>query len=221
MALNVAFNRTTARSIKLLLLVVFICIFMLKNLAASEINFAKREVENNDDQGDNDDNHCENDGDDDSCDVSGKQPHIVVVLIDDAGWNDVGWNNDFMPTPVLNELAYNGVILNNMYAQPLCTPSRIALLTGRYPAKVDMQHSVVLPSQPYYLPSEYSTLANKLKEVGYMNHVVGKWNIGSCNWTYTPLWRGFDSHYGCYEATISDYETHMLNWPRKYTICTL
>ncbi|XP_077865371.1 arylsulfatase I-like [Saccoglossus kowalevskii] len=117
---NETFNRTKARSIKLILLAEFICIFMT-TMATSEVNNAKRQDSNSQGENNNDD-QGENEGENDSCDVSGKQPHIVVVLIDDAGWNDVGWNNDFMPTPVLNELAYNGVILNNIYAQPLCTP---------------------------------------------------------------------------------------------------
>ncbi|XP_077868583.1 arylsulfatase B-like [Saccoglossus kowalevskii] len=138
---------------------------------------------------------------------------IIILTISASGWNDVGWHNDFMPTPNLNTLAREGVILDNMYSQPICTPSRVALMTGKYPAKVGMQHFVVLPMRPYYLPGNYATLAEKLKEQGYTNHIVGKWHLGSCDWKYTPMWRGFDSHYGCHEGVTSNFETHMLTWP--------
>nr|XP_006821177.1 PREDICTED: arylsulfatase J-like [Saccoglossus kowalevskii] len=76
-----------------------------------------------------------------------------------------------------------------------------------------MQHLVILPMQPYYLPLNYSTLADKLKEQGYMNHIVGKWHLGDCSWSMTPMWRGFDSHYGCYQGATSDFESHVLTFP--------
>nr|XP_006811559.1 PREDICTED: arylsulfatase I-like isoform X2 [Saccoglossus kowalevskii] len=147
------------------------------------------------------------------CGDLGKPPHIVLVLADDVGWNDVGWNNDFMPTPILNELASNGVILNNTYSQPACSPSRAALLTGKYPANAGIQHLVVQEQHPYYLPLHNTLLSTKLKELGYMNHAIGKWHLGFCNWKYTPLWRGFDSFYGIFNGYLSDYSTHIVHSP--------
>ena len=64
---------------------------------------------------------------------SSKSPHIVLVVIDDLGWSDVGFQGSVIRTPNINKLATEGVILENYYVQPLCTPTRSTLMTGRYP----------------------------------------------------------------------------------------
>lgn len=64
---------------------------------------------------------------------SSKSPHIVLVVIDDLGWSDVGFQGSVIHTPNINSLAAEGVILENYYVQPLCTPTRSTLMTGRYP----------------------------------------------------------------------------------------
>ena len=66
-------------------------------------------------------------------------PNIILILADDLGFNDIGYNNADVITPHINELAANGVILDKNYAQPFCTPSRSALLSGMYPYKIGMQ----------------------------------------------------------------------------------
>lgn len=63
---------------------------------------------------------------------AGRPPHLVFVLADDLGWNDVGFHGSEIHTPHLDALAARGVLLDNYYTQPLCTPSRSQLLTGRY-----------------------------------------------------------------------------------------
>lgn len=60
-------------------------------------------------------------------------PHIVLIVIDDLGWSDVGFQGSVIRTPNINRLAADGVILDNYYVQPLCTPTRSTLMTGRYP----------------------------------------------------------------------------------------
>lgn len=62
-----------------------------------------------------------------------KSPHIVLVVIDDLGWSDLGFQGSKIQTPNINRLAAEGVILDNYYVQPLCTPTRSTLMTGRYP----------------------------------------------------------------------------------------
>uniref|UniRef100_A0ABM0MH87 Arylsulfatase B-like n=1 Tax=Saccoglossus kowalevskii TaxID=10224 RepID=A0ABM0MH87_SACKO len=123
-------------------------------------------------------------------------PHIVFILADDLGWNDIGWNNPIIKTPVLDSLAREGVIFNQTYSQPVCTPTRAALMTGYYPFHIGMQQKIITFSQGSGLPLKLKLLPQKLKEVGYITHLVGKWHLGYCNWAYTPLQRGFDSAYG-------------------------
>ena len=62
-----------------------------------------------------------------------KQPHILLLLVDDLGWSDVGFHGSKIRTPNVDKLASEGVILDNYYVQPYCTPTRGSLMTGRYP----------------------------------------------------------------------------------------
>ncbi|XP_052786417.1 arylsulfatase B-like isoform X2 [Mya arenaria] len=137
-----------------------------------------------------------------------KHPHIIFIVADDLGWNDVGWHNDQMFTPNLDKMASRGVILNSSYVQPVCTPSRNCFMTGYYPFHTGLQHNVILVNTPGYLPSNFTTLPQKLKEIGYTTHMVGKWHLGFCNWKYTPTYRGFDSFMGYYNGA-EDYFTHV------------
>ena len=100
-----------------------------------------------------------------------------------------------------------GVILNRSYVQPLCSPTRSTFMSGRFPIHTGLQHSVVRPNQPYGLPLNITTIADHLKTAGYATHIVGKWHLGFCNLSYTPLHRGFDSHFGYYVGA-EDYYTH-------------
>ncbi|XP_052786419.1 arylsulfatase B-like [Mya arenaria] len=137
-----------------------------------------------------------------------KPPHIIFIVADDLGWNDVGWHNDQMFTPNLDKMARAGVILNSSYVQPVCTPSRGCFMTGYYPFHTGLQHDVIHPSTPGYLPANFTTLPQKLKHLGYTTHMVGKWHLGFCNWKYTPTYRGFDSFMGYYNGA-EDYYTHV------------
>ncbi|KAM7444316.1 hypothetical protein ABFA07_006991 [Porites harrisoni] len=133
-----------------------------------------------------------------------KPPNIVLTVIDDLGWSDVGFQGSVIHTPNINRLAAEGVILDNYYVQPLCTPTRSTLMTGRYPIHTGLQHSVILPSQPYGLPLNFKTLPETLQDAGYATHMVGKWHLGFFEWSYTPTYRGFESFYGFY----TDMEDH-------------
>ncbi|KAL4224867.1 hypothetical protein ACF0H5_015563 [Mactra antiquata] len=135
------------------------------------------------------------------------RPHILFIVADDLGWNDVSWHNSDVVMPTLDKMAKKGVILNSSYVQPQCSPSRGALMTGYYPFHIGMQHGIVNRYQPKYMPQELETLPEALKKVGYSTHMVGKWHLGFCNWNYTPTYRGFDSFYGFYSGA-EDYYTH-------------
>lgn len=124
------------------------------------------------------------------------KPHILFMLADDLGWIDVGYHGSKIHTPNLDSLAKDGVILDNFYAQPVCTPARGALMTGRYPIHTGLQHAVIHPSDPFALPLDFQTLPGQLRKVGYATHLVGKWHLGFYKWPYIPTKRGFDTAYG-------------------------
>ncbi|KAK3105238.1 hypothetical protein FSP39_020441 [Pinctada imbricata] len=137
----------------------------------------------------------------------GKPPHIVFIVADDLGWNDVGLHNPDIKTPNIDKLARDGVILNQSYVQPLCSPSRHSIMTGYYPFKAGLQHLVILPWQPVCSPLQFKFLPQRLKDLGYATHMVGKWHVGFCSWNCTPTYRGFDSFFGYYNAQ-EDYYNH-------------
>jgi len=136
-----------------------------------------------------------------------KPPHILFLLADDLGWSDVGFHGSKIKTPNIDKLASEGVILDNYYVLPICTPTRSALMTGMYPIHTGLQHLVLLATSPYGLPLNITTLPQKLKESGYATHMVGKWHLGYNKWEYTPTYRGFDTFYGYYNGQ-EDHYTH-------------
>ena len=87
--------------------------------------------------------------------IAQDKPNIIFILADDLGFNDIGYNNPEVITPNINDLAANGVILDRNYVQPVCTPSRTALLSGTYPYKIGMQVSIL--TSLIYLVSNLSS----------------------------------------------------------------
>ena len=127
-------------------------------------------------------------------------PNILLIMVDDLGWGDVGWNNPIMAdvTPTLDKLAKNGVILSQYYVQQVCTPSRVALMTGMYPFHIGHQKQTIKPLMPTGLTLNRTLLPEQLSRLGYKTHMVGKWHLGFCRWEYTPTMRGFHSFFGFY-----------------------
>ena len=88
------------------------------------------------------------------------------------------------------------MILDQYYAQPKCSPSRAALMTGLYPYKMSLQRGAIGDFRPMGLPTVIKTLPEMLRGAGYSTHLVGKWHLGYCHLDYTPIRRGFDTFYG-------------------------
>lgn len=134
-------------------------------------------------------------------------PHIVVLLADDLGWGDVGYQGSEIDTPNIDALAERGTRFSQFYVQPVCSPTRGALLTGRYPMRLGLQCGVVRPWAEHGLPLDERTLPQALREIGYKTAIVGKWHLGHNQPEYLPLQRGFDQQYGHYNGAL-DYFTH-------------
>lgn len=139
-----------------------------------------------------------------------KQPNIVFLLIDDLGYGECGFNGGKeIFTPNIDRLAKGGAILENSYVQPVCSPTRAALLTGRYPTHTGV-YSVVTPGAKWGLPLNERTLADALRSAGYRTAITGKWHLGEFEKAYQPNARGFDYQYGHFFGAI-DYYTHQRN----------
>lgn len=136
-----------------------------------------------------------------------KQPHIVLMLADDLGWNDVQWHDERVSCPhMMKIMAEEGTELDQYYVQPQCTPSRTALMTGLYPYHQGMQHGVIYPTQQECTPLSVDLLPKALKDVGYDTHLVGKWHLGFCDKACTPPERGFDTFYGFYQGMNGQFD---------------
>jgi len=128
------------------------------------------------------------------------KPNIIVIFCDDLGWGDLGcFGNPVIRTPNLDRMASEGQKWTQFYvAAPVCTPSRAALMTGRYPIRNGMtsaKRAVLFPDSAGGLPSDEITLAEMLKDAGYATGMVGKWHLGHLP-QYLPTAQGFDSYFG-------------------------
>ena len=146
------------------------------------------------------------------------QPNVVYIVSDDQGWKDVGYHGSDIQTPNLDKLAANGTRMEQFYAQPMCTPTRAALMTGRYPFRYGLQTLVIPSGATYGLATDEYLLPQALEEAGYYTAIVGKWHLGHADPKYWPLQRGFDYQYGPLIGEI-DYFTHeqhgVVDWYRN------
>ncbi|XP_054011485.1 arylsulfatase B-like isoform X1 [Hylaeus anthracinus] len=136
--------------------------------------------------------------------LNAHRPNIIVIIADDLGWNDVSFHgSNQVPTPNLDALAYHGVILQRHYVLPICTPSRTAFLTGRYPIRTGMQGYPLRAGEPRAIPLNNTLLPEYLRKLGYTSHLVGKWHVGYYSDYHTPAYRGFDTFFGYYNGYIT------------------
>lgn len=119
------------------------------------------------------------------------RPNIVFILADDLGWGDVGWHGSRIRTPQLDQLARDGVRLEQHYVAPVCSPTRTGLMTGRFWSRF----GVTNPQNERALPWDTPTLPRALQAGGYATALTGKWHLGSKP-EWGPLKFGFDHGYG-------------------------
>ena len=141
-----------------------------------------------------------------------------MIIADDLGFYDVSFHNKGKGplTPNIDKLASEGTRLNNYYVQPLCTPTRSALMTARHPIRDGLQHGVIMAGQAKALPlnKNVKILPEHFKNCGYKTHLVGKWHLGHFRKDYWPTERGFDTFSG-YLTGAEDYFTRIQcygNW---------
>jgi arylsulfatase A-like enzyme len=145
-------------------------------------------------------------------------PNVVLILIDDYGWRDTGFNGStFYETPNIDALARSGMVFTNGYsASPVCSPTRAAIMTGKYPARLRVTahlqgatnrlhfSRVIQPNARLELPLGEVTIAERLRERGYRTACIGKWHLGRTG--FQPSDQGFDVSYAGDEAgSTSDF----------------
>lgn len=125
-----------------------------------------------------------------------RKPNIVVILADDLGYGDIGtFGATDIRTPNIDRLAASGIKLTSFYStSPVCSPTRAALITGRYPRRLGIDH-VFFPESFTGIPPEEVTIAEALKGNGYRTAIFGKWHLGHHR-QFLPLQNGFDEYYG-------------------------
>ena len=122
-------------------------------------------------------------------------PNIVLIYADDMGYGDLSCYGSAISTPNIDQLASEGMRFTHFYsASPVCSPSRAALMTGRYPARVGVPR-VLAPTDTYGLPLAEMTIAELVKTAGYKTACIGKWHLGDVP-QLLPSNRGFEEYYG-------------------------
>ena len=144
-----------------------------------------------------------------------KPKHILFFVIDDYGFADASYKATMYngtappPTPTIDALAMAGVRLESHYVNKLCSPTRTALLSGRYAYTNGMDDGVIIDGQNIDMPLNLLTIADRLQRGGWKTSAYGKWDAGMTTWGSTPTCRGFGHFDGFYSAA-SDYFTHMV-----------
>jgi len=152
--------------------------------------------------------------------VSGK-PNVVIVMVDDLGYSDLGCFGSEIATPNLDRLAADGVQLTNFHVAPMCSPTRAALLTGCNPHSVGFgtvaNFDPGFPGFTMEFPDDVATIAESFRDAGYATFAVGKWHLcketdmhdagSKASW---PCQRGFDRYYGFLDGFTNFHQPHRL-----------
>ena len=151
--------------------------------------------------------------------LSTKAPNIVFIIADDLGWADVGFHGGNAPTPNLDKLARESLELTQHYVAPVCSPTRVGLLTGRCWSRF----GVTTPTNSLPLPKDTATLPKALKSAGYETCLIGKWHLGSKP-EWGPNHYGFDHSYGSLAGGITAWShlykkgQYSVTWHRNHEL---
>ena len=139
-------------------------------------------------------------------------PNVLIFVADDLGWSDVGYHGSKIKTPNIDRLCREGVELDQHYVAPMCTPTRVSLLTGRYWSRFGN----TAPSNKRVLPWDTVTLAMIFRQVGYATAISGKWHLGSKP-AWGPLRFGFDRSYGSLAGGVNPWNHRYKHGPFSRT----
>lgn len=145
--------------------------------------------------------------------ATSRLPNIVLIIADDIGRTDHSiYHNSKRSLPNFEHIAREGLILNNLYTSPVCSPTRSSIMTGLYPFRIGMQHSeTILPGSTAHIPLEDKIIPERLIENGYESYHIGKWHMGYAHQNFTSLGRGFKTHYGYYQGQVEYTDKTILN----------
>lgn len=145
------------------------------------------------------------------------KPNVVIFVSDDMGWSDVGYHGSIVKTPTIDKLVADGVELDRFYVFPICSPTRVALMTGRSPIRC----GITRPLGPHTNgpPLDERFMSEAFRAAGYRTVITGKWHLGGAK-GYTPRERGFDHFYGFLTGFIdyykhTDAQSGQVDWQRN------
>lgn len=146
--------------------------------------------------------------------IAASRPNIVIILVDDMGYSDIGCYGSEIETPNIDRLAAHGLRFTQFYNAGRCCPTRACLMTGLHPHQVGIGHMTEPPGQalgfegPYqgFLNDQCETLASVLKSADYHTLMTGKWHLGYHQEKCWPLQRGFDRYYGCISGACNYFQ---------------
>lgn len=155
-----------------------------------------------------------------------RKPNIILILVDDMGFADLGICGSEIRTPRIDSIGRNGVVFSAMYNCARCCPTRAALLTGLYPHKAGIGHmgaNLGTPAYQRHLRNDSVTIAEALRAAGYFTAMSGKWHVGGDFWARladswrvgdlehpTPRQRGFDRFYGIIDGVTHFFSPHCM-----------
>ncbi|MCH2187349.1 sulfatase-like hydrolase/transferase, partial [Myxococcota bacterium] len=149
--------------------------------------------------------------------VQAAPPNIVLMIADDLGWRDVGYHGSEIQTPQIDRIAESGIELDRFYVQPICSPTRASLMTGKASARLGI-YRPLSKLDPGGLPLNERILPQVLRDAGYQSWMVGKWHLGHRQRAYFPQSRGFEHFYGNLTGGIGYWDhSHggALDWQRN------
>ncbi|MEM7313204.1 MAG: arylsulfatase [Planctomycetota bacterium] len=140
--------------------------------------------------------------------AASERPNIILIMVDDMGFSDLGYHGGEINTPNIDALAHGGVRFSQFYNSGRCCPTRATLMTGNHPHQTGIGHMTLSPNKKPskkakppayqgYLNEHCVTISQSLKRHGYATLMAGKWHLGQFQRSCWPLQRGFDKYFGC------------------------